>query len=94
MIFLKSRNLQYQNLLRDKLRAKMVIRATALSNCLIVFLDGRATGERTAYGEDSGSRAINRKGKHKELQPSDPNNVGSVFYGRKLPGCSFCSFST
>ena len=32
MIFLKSRNLQHQNLLRDKLRAKMVIRATALFN--------------------------------------------------------------
>ena len=32
MIFLKSRNLQHQNLLRDKLRAKMVIRARALFN--------------------------------------------------------------
>jgi len=32
MIFLKSRNLQHRNLLRDKLRAKMVIRATALFN--------------------------------------------------------------
>ena len=32
MIFFKSRNLQHRNLLRDKLRAKMVIRATALFN--------------------------------------------------------------
>ena len=32
MIFSKSRNLQHRNLLRDKLRGKMVIRATALFN--------------------------------------------------------------
>ena len=31
-IFLKSRNLQHRNLLRDKLRAKMVIRPTTLFN--------------------------------------------------------------
>ena len=32
MIFFKSRNLQHRNLLRDKLRAKMVIRETAREN--------------------------------------------------------------
>ena len=62
MIFSKSRNLQHRNLLRDKLRGKTVIRATALFNlqrnnvarqvvrkCCPYYLTFRVTDTRENY---------------------------------------------